>query len=187
MRRGQIFMQTVYEHTKAAVRALILVLLVLPACAKAADVSVVPDIEYGVVDEHSLMGDMYVPQGQGPFPGILIIHGGGFVGGSKTSGDIVAFAKYFASQGYVVFSIDYRFINNGGMFPNNILDCKCGLGWFRGNAAAYRLDPNRIAIMGESAGAYLSAMLPTVTAANLPAERSNGASDLYMDLVFVGP
>lgn len=151
-------MKTAYGRLCAAARTLIL-LLFLPLCARAADVTVVPDIEYGVVDEHSLLGDMYVPEGQGPFPGILFIHGGGFVGGSRASGDIVAFAKFFASQGYVVFSIDYRFLNSGGMFPNNILDCKCGLGWFRGNAAAYRLDPNRIAVMGESAGAYLSAML----------------------------
>lgn len=151
-------MRIAYRRIFAAACAVIF-LLILPLCAKAADVSVIPDIEYGTVDGRPMFGDMYVPDGPGPFPGILFIHGGGFVGGSKSSGQIVAFAKLFASHGYVVFSIEYRMINDGGMFPNNILDCKCGLGWFHGNAAAYRLDPDRVAVMGESAGAYLSAML----------------------------
>lgn len=106
-----------------------------------------------------LMGDMYTPDGDGPFPGILFIHGGGFVGGSRSSGDIERLVMYFVDNGYAVFNADYRLFRNDGIFPNNIKDAKCALGWLKTNAAKYNVDVNRIGTMGESAGAYLAAMV----------------------------
>jgi acetyl esterase/lipase len=124
------------------------------------------DIVFAEIDGLKLAGDIYAPEGEGPFPGILSIHGGGFVGGSKNWSSLPPFMRYYASLGYVVFNVDYRLLVEGGIFPNNIKDVKCALAWMRANAADYNIDPSRIAALGESAGAYLAAMVALT--ANMP-------------------
>jgi acetyl esterase/lipase len=89
-------------------------------------------------------------------PLIIFIHGGGFFAGSK---DLAAPVE-FVAQGYAVASIDYR-LSGEAKFPAQIEDCKAAVRWLRANAAKYALDPDRIAVWGESAGGYLGAMLGT--------------------------
>jgi acetyl esterase/lipase len=112
----------------------------------------------------TLQLDKYEPTGDTATarPAIVWVHGGGFSGLSRTSAEIVDEATVFARRGYVNVSIDYR-LWSGGCFPptNQCLtaitqakeDAQAAVRWLRANAASLKVDPNRIAIGGTSAGA----------------------------------
>ena len=100
-------------------------------------------------------------------PGLVLVHGGSFEGGSRKDEDLVQFADSFASRGYVCFLIDYRLIGDRPPAPEPYIgnalesavhaafvDTKVALRFVRAHAAEYRVDPNRIAVFGESAGAF---------------------------------
>lgn len=91
-----------------------------------------------------------------PMPVIVWIHGGGFTGGSKTSGyqRVVRFVK----RGYLGVTIDYR-LGREVAFPAHLQDCKCAIRFLRAHAKEYNLDPHRIGVWGGSAGGNLVAML----------------------------
>ena len=117
------------------------------------------NVEYAVHDGASLVGDLYLPASDGPHAGMLFIHGGGFARGSK-AGYGNTWGPYLAARGYVVFAIDYRLSKpTQPTWPQALLDCKAGLQYLRGNAAALGIDPDRIGVGGDSAGASLAAMV----------------------------
>jgi acetyl esterase/lipase len=93
---------------------------------------------------------------EGPFPAIVCIHGGGWVGGKR--GDMATTIGVLAARGYVAISPDYR-LAPGGRFPAPVEDCKAAVRWLRAHAKAYKVDPNRIGVMGSSAGGHLACML----------------------------
>ncbi len=113
--------------------------------------------------------DMYQPAGdtQVDRPAIVVVHGGSFVGGSSTDSNVVKLATNFAERGYVAVSINYRLLGDkekcGQEDPPSqacttaVLaaqhDAQAAVRWLRANASTYRIDPNRIAIEGTSAGA----------------------------------
>ncbi len=117
------------------------------------------NVEYAVHDGVSLLGDLYLPASGGRHPAMLLIHGGGFVRGSKSAFGIT-WGPYLAARGYVVFAIDYRLANpEQPAWPQELMDCKAGLQYLRGNAAALGVDPDRIGVGGESAGGSLAALV----------------------------
>jgi acetyl esterase/lipase len=117
------------------------------------------NVEYAVHDGVSLVGDLYMPTSGGPHAVMLFIHGGGFARGSK-AGYGNTWGPYLAARGYVVFAIDYRLSKpTQPTWPQALLDCKAGLQYLRGNAAALGIDPERIGVGGDSAGASLAAMV----------------------------
>jgi acetyl esterase/lipase len=117
------------------------------------------NVEYAVHDGVSLVGDLYAPGSGGPHPAMVFIHGGGFARGSK-GGYGNSWGPYLAARGYVVFAIDYRLSTpTQTTWPQALLDCKAGLQYLRGNAAALGIDPDRIGVGGDSAGASLAAMV----------------------------
>ncbi len=104
-------------------------------------------------------------------PGFVLIHGGGFTEGSRDRGSAVTLARRYASLGYVAVSIDYRLVGDDpptediARDPTDPVsravaaarvDAGRAVEWVRANAAKYRIDPNRIAIGGNSAGAITS-------------------------------
>ena len=106
--------------------------------------------------------DIYLPaSGDGPFPTLLLIHGGG---GDK--GDLDHWACHFAEQGYATVSINYRDINLFD-YPVSVQDAFCALAWTHAKADTYGFDPKRIVALGHSAGGTLTAMLGTVDAPDL--------------------
>src|ERR1700730_16440228 len=116
-------------------------------------------VEYAVHDGVSLVGDLYSPASGGPHPAMLFIHGGGFARGSK-AGYGNTWGPYLAARGYVVFAIDYRLSTpSQTTWPQALLDCKAGLQYLRGNASALGIDPDRIGVGGDSAGASLAALV----------------------------
>lgn len=100
-------------------------------------------------------------------PAVLLVHGGSFIGGSKSSSNLVRYADRLASSGYVCFLMDYRLAGDDPPAPAAFsddpivraahaafVDTKVALRHIRANSARYEIDPNRIAVFGESAGAF---------------------------------
>ena len=102
--------------------------------------------------------DIYLPdKGDGPFPVILHIHGGGFAIGDKRDIHVLAFLKGLA-HGYAVVSVNYR-LSGEAVFPAGLQDIKAALRWLRANSRQYHLDGNRIAACGGSSGGNYAAMV----------------------------
>jgi acetyl esterase/lipase len=129
------------------------------------------NITYGsAVDQDgntiTLRLDLYQPAGDTVTarPAVVWVHGGNFCCGSKTSAEIVDEANAFARMGYVSVSIDYRLASGGCAGGGDVVRCvtaiqharedaQTAVRFLRAQAATYRIDPNRIAIGGSSAGA----------------------------------
>ncbi|MQB02105.1 MAG: prolyl oligopeptidase family serine peptidase [Actinobacteria bacterium] len=123
------------------------------------------DIVYATHDGVELLGDLYSPRGgRGPFPAVLMVHGGGWRGGSR--GAFTDLGRFLAQNGYVAFSVTYRLAPGEGQpsletstFPQNIWDLKAAVQYLRGEAEQLRIDPERLAATGGSAGGHLVAIL----------------------------
>jgi acetyl esterase/lipase len=128
-------------------------LLVVAGCtAPAVEEDVVYDNRLG---DSGLM-DIYLPDGAGPHPAVLFIHGGTWRHGSKQH--FRSAGPRLSRSGFVSASINYRLLPDG-QFPNNLDDCVCALAFLRAHAAEYSIDPDRIAVMGYSAGAHLASLV----------------------------
>ena len=102
--------------------------------------------------------DIYLPaQGDGPFPIILFIHGGGFAIGDKRDIHILPFLKG-VEGGYAIASVNYR-LSSEAIFPAGLQDIKASIRWLRANSERYHLDGNRIAACGGSSGGNYAAMV----------------------------
>ena len=91
-------------------------------------------------------------------PAVMLIHGGGWRYGSKEA--YTEAAERLAAAGYVAATINYRLVPEG-TYPAAAKDCLCALSFLRANAAAYGIDPARIAVTGYSAGGHLAALVGT--------------------------
>ena len=114
------------------------------------------DIEYGRVGDRPLQLDLYSPAAAaGPVPGLIFIHGGGWQMGNRS--DYKYYTVRFADHGYVAATVSYRF-SQEAEFPAAVEDVKCAVRWMRANADEIGVDPDRIAVIGGSAGGYLALM-----------------------------
>lgn len=110
------------------------------------------NVTYCTVGAESLKLDVYYPDSGGPWAGLIYIHGGGWSEGDKSGVD-----TRFTSLGYLVVSLNYRLYPDF-RFPAMIADVKCAIRYLRAHARQYHLDPERIALVGHSAGAHLAAL-----------------------------
>lgn len=111
-------------------------------------------IEYGRVGDRSLQLDLYKPKAvEGRVPGLIFIHGGAWSGGSREIYKVYTTA--YASKGFVAVTISYR-LSGVAPFPAAIEDVKCAIRWMKKHAAENHVDPDRIAVIGGSAGGHLS-------------------------------
>jgi len=135
-----------------------------PASA-ADDILLEPDLVYGQVGDVKLQLDLARPKGgDGPFPAIVLIHGGGWAGGNRHS--FRPYLEEAARKGYVAVTISYRLTQYDpktmlGKVPHpaQIHDCKCAVRWLRSVANKYRINPDRIGVCGGSAGGHLSLLV----------------------------
>ncbi|RYZ11669.1 MAG: alpha/beta hydrolase [Comamonadaceae bacterium] len=97
--------------------------------------------------------EIYVPKGEGPFPVLLHIHGGGWFTGSALGERKLG--MQFCTAGFVVVNIDYALAPEAP-FPTGLEDCVYAARWIVKNIARYRGDPARIAVGGGSAGGNLT-------------------------------
>jgi len=157
-------------------------LLTLCASTFAQEIDVTPNLTYAEIGEVKLQLDLAVPkEGNGPFPVLVLIHGGGWSGGNRHAfrGKMEEAAK----RGYVAATISYRLTEPDKEtgkpkvpFPAQIHDCKAAIRWLRAHAADFKLDPQRIGVMGASAGGHLS-LLVGFTSANDGLEGNEGYAD----------
>jgi acetyl esterase/lipase len=101
--------------------------------------------------------DIYLPnEGDGPFPVVFFMHGGGWAVGNKKDAQILPFMSG-VTRGYAVVGVGYRLVPQI-RYPDNLFDIKAMLRWVAENGASYLLDPERVALAGASAGAHLAMM-----------------------------
>lgn len=115
------------------------------------------DIVYAKYGEVELKLDLCIPKGEGPFPGLLIIHGGGWTRGKKIW--FRSHMRAFAAKGYLTAAIDYRKPPEA-IFPAPLDDCKAAVRWLRANAKTYKMT-DKVGVVGGSAGAHLASVLST--------------------------
>jgi acetyl esterase/lipase len=102
--------------------------------------------------------DLYMPV-EVPHPALVVfIHGGGWVTGDKRGPLPTTAVEFFVEQGYAVASVNYRLADEA-TFPAQLLDVKAAIRWLRANAGSYGFDPDRMVVVGESAGAHLASLL----------------------------
>jgi uncharacterized sulfatase len=99
------------------------------------------------------------PRNDKPLPVVAFIHGGAWQGGDKRQG-LSALVGFVQSGEYAGVTIGYR-LSGEATWPAQIHDCKAAIRWVRGHARKYHLDPDRIGVMGPSAGGHLVALLGT--------------------------
>ena len=145
----------------------VLVVLLAPAFVFPWDSASAEDIEtrlgevYADRESGPLRADIYLPKGEGPYPGVLVVHGGAWAMGTRVQ--LAGFSRMLAREGLAAVAISYRLAPTH-KFPAQIEDCKTAIRWMRKNASDLRIDPKRLGAYGYSAGAHLAALLGTTDA-----------------------
>jgi acetyl esterase/lipase len=103
--------------------------------------------------------NLYLPAGDGPFPVVVNIHGGGFKFGDRSMVGAVV-GQALLDGGYAIASVDYR-LSGEATFPAAVQDVKAAVRFLRANAAQYKLNPDQIVAFGFSAGGNLASMVGT--------------------------
>jgi acetyl esterase/lipase len=115
------------------------------------------DLVYSKADGIEVMLNLAMPRnGRGPFPAIVYLHGGGWRHGDRQ--ELEHLAEGSARFRHVGVTVGYR-LSDKAKFPAQIEDCKAAIRWLRANATAYKIDPDRIAVVGFSAGGHLGCLL----------------------------
>ena len=126
-------------------------------------VAAIRDLSYDPADGDALL-DVFAPasfEAGPPLPLVVWIHGGGWVAGSKD--EIANYARILASKGYVVAGVNYTRAP-AATFPTPMRQVNAALAYLVGNAARLRIDPQRIVLAGDSAGAHIAAVVANTIA-----------------------
>lgn len=115
------------------------------------------DVEYSQAEGKSLQLDASIPDGSGPFAAAIIVHGGGWVRGDRKI-DVAPLFKPLSDAGIAWFSISYRLAADPLHFGIAVHDVEAAIRFVKEHAEEYRVDPERIALIGESAGGQLAGM-----------------------------
>ena len=149
---------------------------VLPAGVVAAE-----NLTYAEVDGQILQLDLYRPEGIGPHPIALILHGGGWEAGSRHMERPLA--KQLAARGYITVPVSYR-LGERGRFPAALRDIQTAIHWLRAHTMDLALEGQRLGVIGGSSGGQLAALLG---AENDAAIRVDAVVDIDGLADFTGP
>jgi len=122
---------------------------------------VTPNICFSKIGDYSCLGDLYTPTNppEGLMPAVLVLHAGGWKAGSRCDNNCVEMSSELASRNMVVFDVDYRLVQDGGQYPNDVQDCWRAADYLRKNAAKYHIDVNRMGVFGASSGGHLALLI----------------------------
>jgi acetyl esterase/lipase len=155
---------------------------VLPGQERAA--AEVNTVSYTPADwPRALEADVYHPQGPGPFPGMLLVHGGGWE--RRTRDDMTRLARYYVGRGYVVMNVSYRFAP-AAVFPAQVHDLQQAMHWLHRQADRLKLDPERIGAFGYSAGAHLVSLMALAAGTGRALDQPWGGSNTRPEVVIAG-
>lgn len=161
----------IYPSRPARVRVFAAAMTALALATAFADAAIETrkDVEYGRAGEERLLLDVRVPDGAGPLPVAILVHGGGWSGGDKGGsnhpGDGADISPWFAplsNAGYVSFSINYRLAPRH-RWPACAEDLATAIRWVKAHASEYKADAGRIVLFGHSAGGHLVTYAATST------------------------
>ena len=152
----------------SAVLALLLTASVAPAAGPPGVVRK-PDLTFATVDGETLKLDLVMPAGGGPHPVVVCLHGGAWKFGDRkqqahpwswmgTGTPERTYVEMLAARGFAAASVTYRLAPKH-KFPAQLLDVKSAVRYLRANAAALNLDPDRVAVLGFSAGGHLASLV----------------------------
>lgn len=129
-----------------------------PAAIAPMEIEVRKGLEYVKHDGISLTGDLYVPKAAGKYAVVIAVHGGGWQVGN--SGNYASWGTWLAQRGTALFAINYRLAKPGQpSYPQAVHDLRAAIQFAKARAADLRIDPERIALMGDSAGGHLAALV----------------------------
>ncbi|MBV9032859.1 MAG: alpha/beta hydrolase, partial [Acidobacteriaceae bacterium] len=124
------------------------------------------DVAYADRDGQPLLLDFHIPDGPGSFPAAILIHGGGFDGGSRST-NVRPLFEPLAQAGFAWFSLDYR-LAPAVQFPQALRDIDDGIAWVKAHASQYHANPSKIVIIGESAGGFFVNYIGTHQSVKVP-------------------
>ena len=137
-----------------------------PSAQPSAPVVTRTDVIYGRVEGSALLANIAYPDGPALKPAIISVHGGRWRAGNRADASSIKVAEW-AGYGYFAMSIDYRLVG-GSPAPAPYLDLLCAIRWVHAHADEYRIDPERIYLIGQSAGGQLVSLVATVGEADFP-------------------
>jgi acetyl esterase/lipase len=150
-----------------AVAVLLLALGPVSATAQpSAPVVTRTDVVYGRVEGSALLANIAYPDGPSLKPAIISVHGGRWRAGNRADASSIKVAQW-AEFGFFSMSIDYRLVG-GSPAPAPQLDLLCAIRWLHAHAADYNVDPERIYLIGQSAGGQMVSMIATAGEAGFP-------------------
>lgn len=127
------------------------------AQTQAYEVTTRPNVEYAVHDGVKLIGDLYAPK-RDKAPVIVAIHGGGWQQGDRQN--YRYWGPYLARHGIALFTIEYRLSKaDKPTYPQAVHDVRAAVQFVRGRSGELGLDPDRVGVMGDSAGGHLASLV----------------------------
>jgi acetyl esterase/lipase len=137
------------------------------------------NVRYATRGDEALTGTLYSPHGRGPYPALIALHGGGW---RLAGADVYAYlGPWLAKHGYVVFAPKYRLAKAGQpSFPHAVHDVRAAVQFVKGHAQEFRVEQERIGLLGESAGGHLAALV--ALAGDHPFFRDGNAGGPFGDL-----
>lgn len=130
------------------------------AAAQAADEIVSKEVVYGRVHGAGLLADIAYPESKAPLPAIVSVHGGRWVGGHKKDPSTIK-VEQWAGFGYFAMSIDYR-LKGTTPAPACYQDVQCAIRYVHAHAKEYNIDPQRVFLIGQSAGGHMVSLAATI-------------------------
>ena len=118
------------------------------------------DVVYGRVEGSALLADIAYPNNGDRLPAIISVHGGRWRAGNRTDASSIKVGQW-AGFGFFAMSIDYRLVG-GSPAPASYLDLLCAIRWVHAHAQEYRIDPERVYLIGQSAGGQLVSLVATL-------------------------
>jgi acetyl esterase/lipase len=145
------------------------ILMLGPSMANAqpsAPVVTKTDVIYGRVEGSALLANIAYPDGPSLKPAIISVHGGRWRAGNRADASSIKVAQW-AEFGYFAMSIDYRLVG-GSPAPAPQLDLLCAIRWLHAHAEEYRIDPERVYLIGQSAGGQMVSLVAAAGEAGFP-------------------